>query len=118
MIEVRDQRSGVSEKTAAKLMNKKIMLLTLYALLFALCIFAEAQQPAKVAKIGFLGARPAPASGQEVWRELRKLGYIEGKNITIEFRHADNKLDRLPALADELVRLKVDVLVTPGGVKP
>ena len=45
---------------------------------------------------------------------LRDLGYVEGKNIAFEYRFADNKLDRLPALADELVRLKVDVLFTPG----
>jgi putative ABC transport system substrate-binding protein len=47
-------------------------------------------------------------------REFRKLGYVEGKNIAFDFRSADNKLDRLPAVADELVRLKVDVLITPG----
>ena len=45
-----------------------------------------------------------------------KLGYVEGKNIAFEFRSAENKLDRLPALADELVRLKVDVIVTPDGL--
>ena len=63
-----------------------------------------------------LGARPAASStGLELFRqEIRKLGYIEDKNIAFEYRSADNKLDRLPALADELVRLKVDVLVTPG----
>ena len=48
-------------------------------------------------------------------REFRKLGYVEGKNIAIKTRHAEDKLDRLPGLADELVRLKVDVLLTPGG---
>lgn len=48
-------------------------------------------------------------------RELRRLGYVEGKNITFESRQAENKLDRLPALADELVRLKVDVIITPGA---
>jgi len=47
-------------------------------------------------------------------RELRKLGYVEGKNIAIEYRRADNRLDRLPTLADELIRLRVDVLVTPS----
>jgi putative tryptophan/tyrosine transport system substrate-binding protein len=95
----------------------RLLIFGLCALLFALSFSAEAQQPAKIPKIGFLGTRPAPASGQEVWQELRKLGYVEGKNIAIEFRYADNKLDRLPALADELVRLKVDVLVTPGGAE-
>jgi putative ABC transport system substrate-binding protein len=95
-------------------MKKRIFALALNAMLLALSFFAEAQQQAKVPKIGFLGARPAPASGQELWRELRELGYVEGKNLAIEFRYADNKLDRLPALADELVRLKVDVIFTPG----
>src|SRR5512132_335057 len=79
---------------------------------------AEAQQQAKVPKIGWVGARPAlrntvSTSGRELFRrELRKLGYIEGKNMAFEYRSAENKLDRLPALADELIRLNVDVLVT------
>ena len=97
-------------------MNKRIMFLALWPLLFAPCFPAQAQQRAKVPKIGFLGARPAASSiGLELFRqELRKLGYIEDKNIAFEYRSTDNKLDRLPTLADELVRLKVDVLVTPG----
>ena len=71
---------------------------------------ASAQQPAKIAKIGFLEARSASASGREFfWREFRKLGYVEGKNIAFESRYADNKFDRLSALAEDLVRLKVDV---------
>jgi putative ABC transport system substrate-binding protein len=74
---------------------------------------AEAQQQAKVTKIGWLAARPA-STIEFVKRELFALGDVEGKNIAIESRYADNKLDRLPALADELVRLKVDVLVTPS----
>jgi putative ABC transport system substrate-binding protein len=77
--------------------------------------FAEAQQPTKVPKIGWLGARSASAPAREVFlRELRALGYVEGKNIAFEYRYAEGKLDRLPALADELVRLKVDVLLTPA----
>jgi putative tryptophan/tyrosine transport system substrate-binding protein len=84
------------------------------ALLLALSFSAEAQQQAKVAKIGYLGVRPAaPGSGHDVIRRmLRELGYIEGKNMAFEYRSAENNLDRLPAVADELVRLKVDVLVT------
>jgi putative tryptophan/tyrosine transport system substrate-binding protein len=105
-------------------MRKKIFGLTLHTLLFALSFFdalllalsfsAEAQQQAKVAKIGYLGVRPAaPGSGHDVIRRmLRELGYIEGKNMAFEYRSAENNLDRLPAVADELVRLKVDVLVT------
>ena len=85
-------------------------------MLFALCFSAEAQQQAKVPKIGWLGARPAAiASGRELLgRELRPLGYVEGKNIAFESRYADDKLDRLPALADELVRLNVNLLLTPA----
>jgi ABC-type uncharacterized transport system substrate-binding protein len=93
-------------------MDKKIVVFFLAASIVACFHVAEAQQ--QVPKIGFLGTRPAPASGQELWREPRELGYVEGKNLAIEFRYADNKLDRLPALADELVRLKVDMLVTPS----
>jgi putative ABC transport system substrate-binding protein len=82
---------------------------------------AEAQQQMKVAKIGWLGSRPASdaaAAGKEVIsRMLRELGHIEGKNIAFEYRNADYKLDRLPALADELVRLNVDVLITPSTVE-
>lgn len=77
----------------------------------------EAQQKAKVPKIGLLRVRLA-ASGTSLdmlVRELRALGYEEGKNITFESRSAENKLDRLPALADELIRLNVDVIVTPAS---
>ena len=85
--------------------------------LLALGVIAEAQQPTKVGKIGWLsiGLDYGPGSTiRAVPPELRALGYVEGKNIAFEYRYADNKLDRLPALADELVRLKVDVLITPG----
>jgi putative tryptophan/tyrosine transport system substrate-binding protein len=93
-------------------MTKKFTLLTLCALLLTLRCVAEAQQPAKIPKIGWL-AIPGPGSGRELfWRELRELGYVEGKTIAIDYRSAEGKLDRLPALAAELVRLKVDVLIT------
>ncbi|MEK6601351.1 MAG: ABC transporter substrate-binding protein, partial [Candidatus Binatota bacterium] len=72
----------------------------------------------KVPRIGFLAAvSPSALSARiEAFRQgLRELGYVEGKNITIEYRYAEGKLDRLPALAAELVRLKVDVIVTGGA---
>ena len=77
---------------------------------------AEAQQPVKVAKIGWLAVRPASAafSIESFQREFSKLGYVEGKNLVFEYRYAEGKLDRLPALAEELVRLKVDVLIAPN----
>ena len=93
--------------------------LSLSAMTLALCLSAEAQQQGKVPKIGWLGARPAAiARGREqLGRELRTLGYVDGKNITFEARYAEGKYDRLPALVDELIRLKVDVLVTPTDVE-
>ena len=85
---------------------------------------AEAQQPKKVPRIGFLitSSRDASSSGSarsEPFRlALRELGYIEGQNIAFEYRYAEGKQDRLPELAAELVRLKVDVIVIPGGNAP
>jgi putative ABC transport system substrate-binding protein len=93
--------------------KQKVIRFALSAMLLALCVSAEAQQQAKVPKIGFLGARSG-ASGtglERLQQELLALGYIEGKNIVFESRYADNQLDRLPAIADELIRIKVDVLV-------
>jgi len=97
-------------------MSGKTFYFTLCALLFALCASAQAQQPAKIIKIGYLSPvsdSPGSQGGarQAIRRELETLGYVEGKNILFESRYADNKLDRLPELADELVRLKVDVLI-------
>jgi putative ABC transport system substrate-binding protein len=98
-------------------MRKKVMHLTLCAMLFALCVSAHAQQPTKIPRIGFLiTSSPAVIAPRlDAFRQgLRELGYVEGKNIVIERRHAEGKLDRLPALAAELVRLNVDVIVTSG----
>jgi putative ABC transport system substrate-binding protein len=88
----------------------------LRALLFAASISAEAAQPAKMPRIGFLSSNAVPTAWKEAFRQgLRDLGYVEGKNIVIEYRSAEGKPDRLPALAAELVRLKVDVIVTLGS---
>ena len=87
-------------------------------MLLAPCLPAQAQQPKKIPVIGRLGASSAggEAARIEAFRHgLQELGYIEGKNIVIEWRHAEGKFDRLPALAAELVRLKVEVIVTGGG---
>ena len=97
-------------------MNKKIIL-CLCSLLFAPCSAVEAQQPGKIFRIGFLD--PSTASGSAVLveafrQELSKLGWIEGKNITIEYRFAEQKPERLPELAADLVRLKVDLIVVAG----
>jgi putative tryptophan/tyrosine transport system substrate-binding protein len=102
-------------------MSKNVFRLALCAMLLALSFPLEAQQQSKIPKIGWLGVRPAASDpgAEEFGRELRALGYVEGKNIVFEYRSADDKLDRLPALAEELVRLKVDVLLastTPAAV--
>jgi putative tryptophan/tyrosine transport system substrate-binding protein len=88
------------------------------ALLLALCASVEAQQPKKVPRIGFLNAlfpTTSPARIKAFQQGLRDVGYVEGKNIVIEYRYAERKIDRLPALAAELVRLKVDVIVTSAS---
>jgi putative tryptophan/tyrosine transport system substrate-binding protein len=98
-------------------MNKKIVCLVAL-LLFAVGTFAEAQQPGKMYRIGFLGApsRSFFATRMEGFRQgLRDLGYIEGKNILIEYRYAEGNQGRLPDLAAELVSLKVDVIVATGA---
>ena len=98
-------------------MKKKLTSLALYAMLFALCFPAEAQQPTKVPRIGFLfaGAPSAVMGRIKAFRQgLQERGYVEGKNIVIEYRYGEGKLDRMLPLATELVHLKVDVIVTGG----
>jgi putative tryptophan/tyrosine transport system substrate-binding protein len=98
-------------------MKKAALPSILVAVLLAVGVTAEAQQPTKVARIGILfGASPSANAGRgEAFRKgLHDLGYIEGKNIVIEDRYAEGKLDRLPALIAELLRLSVDLIVTAG----
>src|SRR5215831_10649217 len=106
-------RRGASEK---RRMKKKITVLILSAMLCALCVTAEAQQPKKVHRIGFLApGDPVTQSTEAIRLALRELGYIEGQNIAIEHRYGEGKRDRFPELAAELVRLKVDIIVVVGG---
>jgi putative ABC transport system substrate-binding protein len=98
-------------------MNRKITVLALCAMLFALCSSAKAQQPGRIPRIGILQAPSASfiSARVEAFRQrLRELGYVEGKNIVIEYRYAEGKPERLPDLVAELVRLKVDIIVTTG----
>src|SRR5262245_46694422 len=98
-------------------MGKKAIGVFLVGLALASVHFAEAQQHAKIFKIGYLSAvsdRQGGAS-ESVKRELETLSYVEGKNITFESRYAGNKLDRLPALADELIGLNVDLLLASSN---
>jgi putative ABC transport system substrate-binding protein len=99
-------------------MKNKIIALALSAMLLALCSSVEAQQAGEIFRIGYLD--PSTASGSKVpveafRQELSKLGWIEGKNIAIEYRFAEQKQVRLPELAADLVRLKVDLIVVSGG---
>jgi putative ABC transport system substrate-binding protein len=93
-----------------------VVAIVVVAIQLAVGVMAEAQQPARIPKIGWIAVRPASAAfAIELFqREFSKLGYVEGKNIAFEYRYAEGNLGRLPALADELVRLKVDVLIAPN----
>jgi putative tryptophan/tyrosine transport system substrate-binding protein len=106
-------------KHAAIANNKKttLFILVLFAMLFALCGSVDAQQTGKVPRIGFLDSSTASSMAallDAFRRELRKLGWINGKNIIIEYRFAEQKPERLPELAADLVRLKVDLIVIAG----
>jgi putative ABC transport system substrate-binding protein len=90
----------------------------LCAMLFASCVPAEAQQPKKVPRIGYLSQLDAPREStraEGIRLALRELGHIEGQNIATEYRYTEGKFGRYPELAAELVRLKVDIIVTAGG---
>ena len=101
-----------------KVIRQNVFSFTLSTLFFALCISAQAQQPTKITRIGFLfGTSPSGVGTRmDAFRQgLRELGYVEGKNILIESRFTEGKEDREDALAAELLRAKVDVIVTGGS---
>src|SRR5262245_1823640 len=106
-------------KGMSKPIEKSVLCVAVCALLFALCLSAAAQQqPRRSPRIGFLasfGAGPDTRS-QALQEGLRELGYVEGKNIIVEYRHAAGDSDRLIELAAEFVRLKVDVIVTGSTI--
>jgi len=125
IVSTRTQRvssDNLKSKTCPELCRRieNLKLVGVFALVvaFALCgAVAQAQQAGKVSRIGFLD--PSTASGSAVrlnafWQEIRKRGWIEGKNLTVEYRFAEGKNDRLPELAADLVRLKVDLIVVSG----
>jgi putative ABC transport system substrate-binding protein len=106
----------LSGSLKSKIQSRKLMGIVAIAVTFALFgAVAQAQQPAKIPRIGYLTAAylTAISARTEAFRQgLRELGHMEGKNIVIEWRSGEGKFDRLPALAAELVGLKVDVIVT------
>ncbi|HEV8720491.1 MAG TPA: ABC transporter substrate-binding protein [Candidatus Binatia bacterium] len=110
--------NSCSDNLKSRIQNRKWLWLAVIAFMLVVTgAVAEAQQPTKVPQIGYLSATsPSANVGRiEAFRQgLRDLGYVEGKNIVIEWRYAEGKFDRLSALVAELVRLKVDVIVTSG----
>jgi putative ABC transport system substrate-binding protein len=99
-------------------MKNVLRLIAIIATVVGCGALAEAQQPAKIPRIGYLtpGSLSSQSFRTEAFRQgLREHGYVEGKNIVIEYRYAEGKFDRLPALAAELVRVKVDIIITGGA---
>jgi putative ABC transport system substrate-binding protein len=98
-------------------MSSKFLFWLLTTVLLTTAPFADAQQTGKILRIGVLDSRTAAGIAvrlEAFWQEVRKLGWIEGKNITIEYRFAEGRNDRLAELAADLVRLKVDLIVVTG----
>ncbi len=114
-----NRKSKTCPEQRRRIQNLKWAGIVTIGVAFAMCgAVAQAQQPTKVIRLGFLIATSASTekSRIEAFRQgLRELGYVEGKNIVIEWRYAEGKFDRLPDLAAELVRLKVEVIVTGGS---
>src|SRR6266540_4220387 len=98
--------------------SRRTFLATLTGGLLAAPLAAVAQQAAKIYRVGFVWDSPAvwPHALEAFRQGLRDLGWVEGKNIVIEYRWAEGRFDRLPGLAEELVRLKVDVIVAPTSI--
>src|SRR5262245_57136274 len=99
-------------------MKKAAVPILVAVILLTVAVVTEAQQPAKITRIGYLSnvdAATDSAGSEGIRLALRELGYIEGQNIAIEYRYAEGKRDRAPELAAELVRLKVDIIVVAGG---
>ena len=111
-----NRKSKTCSELCRRIGNLKWLALSVIVVTLAMCgAVATAQQSTKIPRIGYLSAGVGLYSPREAFRQgLRELGYVEGKNIIIEYRNAEGKFDRLPALAAELVRLKVDVIVTGG----
>ena len=118
----RSWTQGLNLYSDKRLRGRKWAGIVAFVVTLAMCgAVARAQQPAEIPRIGILIPSSASSSArvEAFRRRLRELGYVEGKNITIEYRYAEGKLERLPDLAAELVQLKVDVIVTTGpGILP
>src|SRR6478672_9396516 len=98
-------------------MNQRVFRLTLAALLVVLCSSVGAQQAGKIPRIGYISGTYNPSNPgpyvEALRRGMRELGYTEGKNFIVEYRGAEGRLETIPRIIDELIRLKVDLLVLP-----
>jgi ABC-type uncharacterized transport system substrate-binding protein len=115
----RGECQGSSDEWRGHRRSHEIIVLTLCTMLFASVLPGQAQQANKSPRIGMLisGSPSTHRSRIDAFRQgLRELGYVEGRNIAIEYRYADGKFERLPELAAELVRVKVDIIVTSGSI--
>ena len=114
---IRFQVSGFCKNLRVKLIHTKLMPLTISALLLALSVSAQAQQPQKIPRLGYLSYGSVEIDKSllaALQQGLRELGYLEGKNIVIEQRYAEGQSDKLPELVAEFVRVKADVIVVTG----
>jgi hypothetical protein len=114
-----NRKSKTCPELSRRIKNLKWALKIAIGVTFALCgAVAQAQQPNQTVRIGILqsGSASSSMSRMVAFREgLRELGYVEGKNINIDYRYAEGKTDQFAVLAAELVRLKPDILVTSGS---
>lgn len=110
---------GIGQQATGNRQKVKAIAVAFCALFFALCISAHAQQPKTIPRIGYIsvsGDPSTPSRFVEAFQQgLRDLGYIEGKNILVEYRYVEGRRDRYPSLAAEFVQLKVDVIVATAG---
>ena len=118
MTAVSGQLSAVSRLPETKPGTKSILVWLLATIFLATALVAEAQQPKKLTRIGYISSRdPSHESGRAegIRLALRELGYIEGQNIDFEYRYSEGKTDRASELVTDLMRLKVDIMVIAGG---
>jgi putative tryptophan/tyrosine transport system substrate-binding protein len=116
-----NRKSKTCAEPRRSIENPKLVGIVALFVAFTMCgVVAEAQQPKKVPRIGYLSPSDAATEStrsEPIRRALHELGYIDGQNIAIEYRYAEEKVDRFPELAAELVRLKVDIILAAGGTR-
>ena len=109
---------SVCQTEEARILRTVGLIITFILSLLAIPLAAETQQPARISRIGFLGAVPTNRHEEALRQGLLELGYVEGQNIALERRYSEGRAERLPDLVSQLVRLKVDVIVVDGCGAP